>query len=98
MISTPVKEILVKLLYEYADNIRANNTHLTEEQAGNILSLVAHIELTKEEACDLLNMSRSSFDSYVSAGKLPKGIKIAHKHNLIWYKDELLYYSKINIR
>ena len=51
---------------------------------------IAHIEMTKEEVCDYLNMSRSRFDDYVRLGKFPRGRKLAHKNNLIWYKDEIM--------
>ena len=90
MIKTPVKEIVAKLLHEYANNISAGNSTLDDEQAVNILSCVAHIAMTKEEVCEFLNLSRSRFDDYVRAGKFPKGRKLIHKPHLIWYKDEIL--------
>ena len=90
MISTPVEKIVAKLMRQYADAIDAGNSHLNAEQATNILSCIAHIEMTKEEVCDFLNLGRSRFDDYVRLGKFPKGRKIPHKPNLIWYKDEIL--------
>ena len=90
MISTPVEKIVAKLMRQYADAIDAGNSHLNSEQATNILSAIAHIAMTKEEVCDYLNMSRSSFDDYVRLGKFPRGRKLAHKNNLIWYKDEIM--------
>ena len=65
MISTPVEKIVAKLMRQYADAIDAGNSHLNAEQATNILSAIAHIEMTKEEVCEYLNMSRSRFDDYV---------------------------------
>ena len=55
-----------------------------------LLMLVTLILMTKEEVCDYLNMSRSRFDDYVRLGKFPRGRKLAHKNNLIWYKDEIM--------
>lgn len=75
---------------QYADSIDAGNSHLNAEQATNILSAIAHIEMTKEEVCDYLNMSRSRFDDYVRLGRFPRGRKLPHKNNLIWYKDEIM--------
>lgn len=98
MISTPVKEIVGNLLIEYGSNIKKGNTNITTEQAANILSNIVHIELSKEEACEYLNIQRSRFDDYVRAGKLPKGIKVKHKNNLIWYKDELMLAAKTNLK
>lgn len=90
MISSPVKEIVAKLLHEYADNITSGNTNLTIETAGNILAAVAHIAMSKEEVCEYLNISRSRFDDLVREGKLPRGRKVKHKNNLVWYKDEII--------
>lgn len=90
MISTPVKEIVAKLLHEYADNIQNGTSNITIEEAGNILAAVAHIAMTKEEVCDYLNISRSRFDDLVREGRFPRGKKVKHKTNLIWYKDEIL--------
>lgn len=90
MISSPVEKIVANLLQDYADKIKSGNTHLDIEEATNIISTIAHIELTKEEACDYLNISRSRFDDYVREGKLPKGRKYKHKTNLVWFKDELI--------
>lgn len=90
MISTPVKEIVVKLLHEYADKINNGTSNITIEEAGNILAAVAHIALSKEEVCEYLNISRSRFDDLVREGKFPKGKKVKHKNNLVWYKDEII--------
>lgn len=90
MISSPVKEIVAKLLHEYADNIQKGNSNLTIEEAGNILSAIAHIAMSKEEVCEYLNICRSRFDDLVRAGKLPRGKKVKHKNNLVWYKDEII--------
>ena len=90
MISTPVEKIVAKLMRQYADAIDVGNSHLNAEQATNILSAIAHIEMTKEEVCEYLNISRSRFDDYVRLGKFPRGRKLAHKNNLVWYKDEIM--------
>ena len=63
---------------------------LTEGFLQSGYDCIAHIEMTKEEVCDFLNLGRSRFDDYVRLGKFPKGRKIPHKPNLIWYKDEIL--------
>ena len=90
MISSPVREIVVKLLHQYADNIENGTSNITIEEASNILSAVAHIAMSKEEVCEYLNISRSRFDDLVREGKLPRGKKVKHKNNLVWYKDEII--------
>lgn len=90
MISSPVREIVVKLLHQYADNIENGTSNITIEEASNILSAVAHIAMSKEEVCEYLNISRSRFDDLVREGRLPRGKKVKHKNNLVWYKDEII--------
>ena len=98
MISTPEEKIVAKLMRQYADAIDAGNSHLNAEQATNILSAIAHIEMTKEEVCDYLNLSRSRFDDLVREGKLPRGKKVKHKNNLVWYKDEVMFAAEVNLK
>jgi predicted DNA-binding transcriptional regulator AlpA len=90
MISTPVKDILVKLLRDYANNIESGNSNITADEATNILSNITHVAMTKPEVCDYLNIGRARFDELVASGKLPRGKKLKHKTNLIWYKDEII--------
>ena len=90
MISTPVKEIVANLLIKYGNNIKSGNSNLTVEECSNILSCIAHISMSKEEVCEMLNISRSRFDDLVREGKLPRGKKVKHKNNLVWYKDEVI--------
>ena len=90
MISSPVERIVAKLLHEYADKITNGTSHLSVEQCANVLSCIAHIEMTKPEVCEYLNISRSRFDDLVREGKLPRGRKVKHDNNLIWYKDEII--------
>ena len=81
---------MVKLLHEYANKIEKGNSNITVEEASNILSAIAHIAMTKEEVCEFLNISRSRFDDLVREGIIPRGKKVKHKTNLIWYKDEIM--------
>ena len=76
-------------LIDIGNKIKEGKCELTDEQAGIILGSVGHIEMTKEEACQYINISRSRFDDHVRAGIIPKGRKKRNKTALIWYKDEL---------
>lgn len=76
-------------LIDIGNKIKEGKCELTDEQAGIILGTVGHIEMTKEEACQYINISRSRFDDHVRAGIIPKGRKKRNKTALIWYKDEL---------
>ena len=79
-----------KLFRETANKIDAGNCEVDSEQAVKIMSIIAHEPLSKAQACDYLNMSRSKFDELINIGKLPKGRKKKGYSNLIWYKDELI--------
>lgn len=90
MISSPVKDIVADLLISYGNNIKSGNSNITVEECSNIISNISHIAISKEEVCDMLNISRSRFDDLVREGVLPRGKKVKHKNNLVWYKDEVM--------
>ena len=83
------KKLVAKYLREVANKIDSGECELSKTEAIDILSVVAHEPLTKEQACSYLNMSRSKFDDLVREGKVPKGKKRRGFKELIWYKDEL---------
>lgn len=84
-----LKKLIVKLLRETVDKIDADNTELTEEEAIEIMSVLAHRAMSKEQACSYLNLSRSRFDDLVREGKLPKGRKRRGFKELVFYQDGL---------
>ena len=83
------RRMVVKYLREIADKIEVGTSEISESQAMDILSVVAHEAMSKEQACNYLNLSRSRFDDLVREGKLPKGKKRVGFKELVWYKDEL---------
>jgi len=84
-----LKKLLTKLLRDTANKIDAGTCELSEEEATQMLEVLSHIALSKEQACIYLNISRSKFDDLVRQGKLPKGKKRVGFKELFWYKDEL---------
>lgn len=84
-----LKKLLTKLLRDTANKIDAGTCELSEEEATQMLEVLSHIALSKEQACIYLNISRSRFDDLVRQGKLPKGKKRTGFKELFWYKDEL---------
>lgn len=85
-----VKSIISKLLRGLADRIESDTCELNEQQAIEIMSVIGHNVLSKDEACSYLNLSRSRFDSLVLEGKIPRGKKRRGFKELFWYEDELL--------
>ena len=82
-------KLVVKYLRDVADRIEADNCQLSDEEATDIMKVIAHRALSKEEACTFLNCSRATFDNGVRDGLLPKGRKLRGRKELIWYEDEL---------
>ena len=94
MIKEFLKKQIVKALKETADRIEAGNCELSESEAMDIMSVLSHQVMSKEDACIYMNMSRSKFDDLVREGKLPKGRKRRGFKELVWYKDELDMWKK----
>ena len=84
-----LNKVIAYYLEELAAKFRADNSNVTEEQAIDILRVVAHEEVSKEGSCDFLNLSRSRFDEKIKLKKIPKGRKEKGWKELRWYKDEL---------
>lgn len=84
-----LKKLLTKLLRDTANKIDTGTCELSEEEATQMIEVLSHIALSKEQACIYLNISRSRFDDLVRQGKLPKGKKRVGFKELFWYKDEL---------
>ena len=85
------KQLVVKYMKEVADNIDAGTSEITESQAIDILRIVAHEAMSKEQACIYLNLSRSRFDDLVRERKIPPGIKRTGFKEKVWFKKDLLH-------
>jgi predicted DNA-binding transcriptional regulator AlpA len=81
--------MIAKLLRETADKIDAGTCELSEQEAVEIMSAISHRVLSKEQACEFLNLQRSRFDDLVREGRIPRGRKRRGFKELIWYEDEL---------
>lgn len=89
-----LKNLVVKLLKETIDKIEANTSELSESEAMDIMRVLSHQVMSKEDACIYMNMSRSKFDDLIKEGKLPKGRKRRGFKELVFYKDELDMWEK----
>lgn len=84
-----VKSLVIKYLKDAIDKLESDTCELSEDQAIEIMSVLGHHTLSKDEACTHLNISRSKFDELVRYGYLPKGRKVRGFKELVFYKDEL---------
>lgn len=83
------KKLVVKYLREVAEKIDTGASEITESQAIDVLRVIAHEAMSKEQACVYLNLSRSRFDDLVRERKIPRGQKRVGFKELVFYKDEL---------
>lgn len=83
------KKLVVKYLREVAEKIDTGTSEITESQAIDVLRVIAHEAMSKEQACNYLNLSRSRFDDLVRERKIPRGQKRKGFKELVWWKDEL---------
>lgn len=84
-----IKNILVNLLRNIANDIDSGNSNLSDEEAMDMISTFSHRILSKEQACEYLNLRHSRFNELVALGVIPKGKKRKGFKELVWYKDEL---------
>ena len=83
------KDLVVKYMREVADRIEVGTSEISESQAIDILRIVAHEVMSKEQACSYMNLSRARFDDLIREKKIPQGRKRVGFKEKIWYKDEL---------
>ena len=88
------QKMIASLLRDTADKFDAGNTNVTEEQALDMMAVFSHKQLSKDQACTYLNLSRSRFDDLVRQGKIPRGKKIRGFKELVWWEDELYLCKK----
>lgn len=93
-----LQDLLVKLLRDLADRIDKGNSTMTDEELMSALESLEVYDttarLSKDQACGLLDVSRSTFDSLVRSGELPRGQKVRGFKELFWQKSKLLEYDR----
>ena len=84
--------IIRNLLKKILNDIDTGNSNINEEEEHKIVDLLKEYtanRLSKYQAYNYLNMSRSKFDKLVKDGDLPKGIKQQGFKELSWNKAAL---------
>lgn len=85
--------VIRKLLKQLLDDIDSGNSNITEEEGRQIIDLLANVHdpyISKYQACQLMNVSRATFDNMVRAGKIPRGMKRTGFKELVWKKNDIL--------
>ena len=84
-----LRKLVAKELRKLADKFDAGTTEASETQVMDIMSMLTHEVMSKEQACNYLNLSRSRFDDLVREKKIPKGRKRVGFKEKVWWRDEL---------
>ena len=71
-------KLIRNILEDYINKIDSGNSNLDEESAVSILKAITDStdmtkRVSKYKACQILCISRATFDNYVREGKLPQG-------------------------
>ena len=86
------KKLIIRYLKDIIQRLEEDDCEISDTEALDIMKVIAHRPLSKEQACEFLNLSRSRFDDLVREHRLPKGKKERGFKELRWYEDELNYY------
>lgn len=82
-------KIIRDFLMSKINDLDAGNSNIDEETALSIMKTIddstnINKRISKYKACQLLHISRATFDNYVREGKLPKGEKVVGFKELSW--------------
>lgn len=84
---------LVEMLRKKADELETGTSTLSPSEAFDAIEQMSKLSpeyrMSKADACSYLNMSRSTFDSWIRCGMIPKGKKIRGWKELYWEKADL---------
>lgn len=87
-------KLIRDLLVERIEALDSGNSNIDEESAIAILKAVGdstnmNKRVSKYKACQILHISRATFDNYVREGKLPKGTHEQGFKELSWSLHDL---------
>lgn len=88
-------KVLKSHLLKVIDDIDTGNSNISdEEELMKVIDVIKELTnkekgISKYKACQYLNISRATFDNYVRAGKIPRGVHEAGFKELRWYKKDL---------
>lgn len=89
-------EILGDALIAVGKRVRAGKCEISQEQMDTIFEDIQNavdVPISKEHACGILGISRSTFDAKVASGELPKGKHRRGFKELVFFRRELSSYQ-----
>lgn len=88
--------IIRKILLQFIENIDTGTCNMTEEECQQIINTLRTMTapyVSKYEACQMLGVSRATFDNLVREGRLPRGEKRKGFKELAWKKHDIMKYG-----
>lgn len=88
-------KIIANTLRGYADDIELGNTNISDDEGLELISQIAHINLTKQQVADRYKVSTKTIERKESEGIIPR----SHQSQMSkknWYLDELLKFENDN--
>ena len=88
--------VIKKLLEKLIDDIDSGNSNITEQEQEQIVSMLSEIadnRMSKYQACQYLNVSRSTFDNLVKDGFIPEGRHQAGFKEKYWRRSDIMKYT-----
>ena len=87
-------KVIRNLLQNIIQDIDAGNSNISENDSIEIIKALSEYTrkdkgISKYAACEYLNISRATFDRYVSEGKLPKGKHEIGFKEKFWLRKDL---------
>ena len=87
---TFLESTVVQELRRFANQVERGECEMTEQNALDVISVIAHISISKDQACNYLNVHKSRFSELMNEGKVPKGKNEKGWKELKWYRDEII--------
>lgn len=88
-----LKTILANLLRQTANDLESGKFKCEDSEIiasiDTLSNFKSEFPLSKAQACQYLNISRSTFDTYIRNGWIPKGVKRLGFKELSWTKEQL---------
>ena len=88
------EEIVAKVLRDYADKLESGTCLISQDEALNIVSQVAHIAMNKQQVADRYGVSTKTIERKEKEGSIPKGHTVSSSKK-VWFLDDLIEYEEI---
>ena len=92
---TILMKAVVDTLRNYADDIESGNTNISDQEGLELISQIAHINLTKQQVAERYGVSPKTIERREKDGTFPIShpTQVTKKH---WYLDELIKFEADN--